>query len=191
MDLQKNKENFKALVEKYIHRPGIKDLMEWLETTDFYDCPASTRFHGSENGGLCKHSLCVGQRLFELAAVYDKERKYSPESLALVSLFHDICKVGCYKIDYRNQKNEQGQWEKVPYFKWDEQYHFGGHGEKSVYLIMHHHVDLSEEEAAAVKSHMGFSNEPNISVISSVYEDNTLAWMLHVADEAATYIDKY
>ena len=190
MDIKKNKEAFISLVNKYIERPGIKDLMAWLETTDFYSCPASTRFHGSEEGGLCKHSICVGQRLFELAAVYDKERKYSPETLAIVSLFHDLCKIECYRTDFRNQKNEQGQWEKVPYYKWDEKFRFGGHGSKSLYLLMKHHLDLTDEEATAVNCHMGFSNESNISAVSSAYESSTLAWMLHVADEAATYLDK-
>lgn len=40
---------------KGITRPGIDQMMAWLETTDFYTAPASTRFHGAEEGGLCAH----------------------------------------------------------------------------------------------------------------------------------------
>jgi hypothetical protein len=113
--------------------------------------------------------------------------------LAIVSLFHDLCKCDCYKLTTRNQKNEAtGQWEKVPVYQFEEKFHFGGHGEKSVYLLMRHGMMLTEEEAAAINTHMGFSGAAGIqaSAISDVYNSNLLAWMLHVADEAATYIDK-
>ena len=190
MDIEKNKKNFIATAKKYIKRDGIDDLLASLETGDFFTAPASTRFHGAEDGGLCMHSMLVGKRLFEIAAVYDTEHKISTESLAIVALFHDLCKIGCYSVEMRNAKHEQGQWERVPYFKWDEQFHFGGHGDKSVFLVMEH-MKLSREEAAAINSHMGFAGVPNIGSISDVYDSNLLAWMLHVADEAATYIDKY
>lgn len=39
-------------MSKDITRPGIDRLMAWLETTDFYEAPASTRFHSAEPGGL-------------------------------------------------------------------------------------------------------------------------------------------
>lgn len=45
---------------KGITRPGIDQMMAWLETTDFYTAPASTRFHGAEEGGLCAHSTAFG-----------------------------------------------------------------------------------------------------------------------------------
>lgn len=189
MDTEKNKKNFIATAKKYIKREGIDELLASLEEGDFFTAPASTRFHGAEEGGLCMHSMCVGKRLFEIAAVYDKEHTCSAESLAIVALFHDLCKIGCYKTDMRNVKNEQGQWERVPFYKWEEQYHFGGHGEKSVFLIMEH-MKLTREEGAAINSHMGFAGLQNIGSVSDVYDTNLLAWMLHVADEAATYIDK-
>lgn len=72
---------------KNITRPGIDEMMAWLETTDFYDAPASTRFH-------------------------------------------------------------------------------------------------------AVNNHMGVTNSANSSGVWQCYEMYTLSWLLHVADEAATVIDK-
>lgn len=44
---------------KNITRPGIDEMMAWLETTDFYVAPASTKFHGAQAGGLCAHSITV------------------------------------------------------------------------------------------------------------------------------------
>lgn len=58
-----------------------------------------------------------------------------------------------------------------------------------MFLLMEH-IQLSREEAVAINTHMGFAGCDNINAVSSAYEDNLLAWMLHVADEAATYIDK-
>ena len=118
-----------------IKREGIKDLMGWLESTDFFTAPASTRFHGACDGGLCMHSLNVYRRLKDLNEFYDMDGAgCSRESEAIVALFHDLCKVGCYKVSSRNVKNDKtGQWEKVPFYKFEEDFPFGGHGSKSVY----------------------------------------------------------
>lgn len=183
------KGEFRNIVQRYIRRDGIESLMASLEQGDFYTAPASTRFHGCEMGGLCAHSIAVYRQLEKLAKLY-APNKYSDETLAIVALFHDLCKIEVYSEDFRNKKNEEtGKWEKVPYYKFEEKFPFGGHGEKSVFLIMEH-MKLSRDEAAAINAHMGFSGETNISAISELYEKNTLAWLLHVADEAATYIDK-
>ena len=187
----KNKKAFKALAEKHIKRECINELISYLETeTDFFEAPASTKYHGSEAGGLCQHSINVGKQLFATAPHFFPGVEFSSESLAIVSLFHDICKAGCYKKDVKNQKNnETGQWEKVDYFRFEEDFPFGGHGSKSVFLI-NEFMKLTREEAAAINCHMGFSDTTNINAISSVYEKNPIAWLLHVADEAATYVDK-
>lgn len=188
MDANKNKQTFKTLVEKHIQRDGIDKVMQMLEESDFFTAPASTRFHGSEEGGLCQHSISVGKHLFKLAEAY-APGQYTNETLAIVSLFHDICKIGCYKTEMRNKKDENGKWIQVPFYTFEEDFAFGGHGSKSVFLLMQH-MKLTPKEAVAINVHMGFSNGENISSVSSAFEKNLLAWLLHVADEAATYIDK-
>lgn len=40
-------------------RDGIEDLIKYLESTDFYTAPASSRFHCDYEGGLVEHSLNV------------------------------------------------------------------------------------------------------------------------------------
>lgn len=67
IDTKKNAAKFYKVVETYIKRDGINDLMDWLGSTDFFEAPASTRFHGSYEGGLCQHSLNVGKWLNKLA----------------------------------------------------------------------------------------------------------------------------
>lgn len=43
-------------------RCGFRDFMEWLDDTDFFRAPASTKHHGSYEGGLAEHSLNVHKR---------------------------------------------------------------------------------------------------------------------------------
>lgn len=185
-------DNAQQIFERYarsdIKREGIDELLHWLSLSDFYTAPASTRFHGAYEGGLVEHSLAVYERLKQLCEWYGCD--YSSENIAIISLFHDICKVGMYKVAMRNSKNEKtGAWEKVPYYTKDEDFAFGGHGSKSVYLIMYF-MQLTPEEATAINCHMGQWDSTIYSNPTTAYEQNQLAWLLHVADEAATYIDK-
>ena len=172
---------------RFTGREGVEELIAWLEGSDFFQAPASTRYHGAHQGGLVEHSLAVHDRLVELSRLEGLD--VHSDSMALCALLHDVCKVGCYKPDTRNVKDERGVWHKVPCYKFEEDYPFGGHGSKSVYLVQHF-VALDPEEAAAINCHMGQFDATSYSNPSPVYAANPLAWMLHVADEAATYVDK-
>lgn len=169
-----------------VSREGVYDLWEWLQGTDFLRAPASTRWHGSHEGGLVEHSLAVHDRLMQLDGCLGFG--LDGDSMALCALLHDVCKADFYKPDTRNVKDERGVWHKVPCYSVDEKYHFGGHGSKSVYLLMNF-VKLSPEEAAAISSHMGQFDATTYSKPAEVFADSPLAWALHVADEAATYVD--
>lgn len=166
-------------------RDGVDELLLWLKDTDFFTAPASTRFHGAREGGLLEHSLAVHSELVGLNDHYRTE--IDPASIAVCALLHDVCKVGCYKADTRNVKDERGVWHRVPCYRFEEDYPFGGHGSKSVYLVQHF-IDLSPDEASAINCHMGQFDATTYSNPSPVYEANPLAWLLHVADEAATYM---
>ena len=91
-------------------------------------------------------------------------------------------------MDKRNQKIN-GEWQEVPYYIIDEKYHFGGHGSKSVFLVQQF-MKLTTEEAAAINCHMGFSDGSATTVrdVSNAYQQFPLAWIVHVADEAATFL---
>lgn len=177
-----NKERFIALC-KNIKRDGIDDLMKWLETSDFYTAPASTRFHGSYAGGLLEHSLNVYDELKRILKAYP-EIEASEETIAICALFHDLCKVNMYVTEKRNRKNAEGRWESYDSYTIKEKYHFGGHGSKSVFLVQNF-MKLTAKEAAAINAHMGaFDNER----VGDTYEQFPFAWALHVADEASTFI---
>lgn len=175
-------------VAKSIERKGNADFLDWLiEETDFIKAPASTRFHGAYEGGLVIHSLMVYKNLLYLA----KNHYTDLDTLKIVSLYHDVCKANFYITSTRNVKNDEtGKWEKVPYYTVDEQYPYGAHGSKSVYLIMSHGLDLFEDEAAAINCHMGGWDVTSYHNPSKAYEKYPIAVYLHLADMLASYIDK-
>ena len=158
----------------------------WLDTTDFFRAPASTRFHGACAGGLLMHSLnvyhCLREHYFEPGD--------SEESFALCALLHDVCKANFYKPGTRNVKNEAtGQWEKVPTFTIEDAFPYG-HGEKSVFLI-ERFVRLKPAEAVAIRWHMGGFDDAargGCFAISQAYDQYPLAVKLHLADLEATYL---
>lgn len=182
MDLMENKNLFMDIARKEIKREGLEGLLGWLECSDFYGAPASTRFHESYPGGLCEHSLNVYHQLLWLNKAYGMN--FNGESMAICALFHDLCKVGCYSVSERNVKGEDGIWHKEPFYKWDEQNKFGGHGSKSVYIVQFY-MKLYFDEASAINCHMGIENGECNSILDA-FRNNPLAFMLHVADMAST-----
>ena len=185
MNIEDNKKQFIEICKREIHRDGIDDLLSYLEKSDFFTAPASTKFHGSYPGGLCEHSLNVYYELEKLAKLY-KMSGITLESVAIVSLFHDLCKVNFYKAEQRNRKNEEGKWESYTGYGVSEKFCFGSHGGKSVFIIQNY-MKLTAEEGTAINCHMGAYGE-NAQSVSSAYQQYTLAWLCHVADEAATFI---
>ncbi|MDE6731315.1 MAG: HD domain-containing protein [Oscillospiraceae bacterium] len=185
-----DKEEFIKIYKEKITRDGADKLLEFLEKSDFFTAPASTRFHGAYEGGLLRHSLNVYECLTEYLARERVQQKYelnvNEETAAIVALLHDICKVNFYSISMRNSKNEQtGQWEKVPYYTIDDKLPYG-HGEKSVYMVSGF-MRLTREEAMAIRWHMGFSGIEDKNTIGKALEMYPLAFALSVADMEASY----
>ena len=186
------KERFVSLFRQYIRREGAEELLNWLLTTDFFEAPASARYHSSTAGGLCQHSLNVYDCLRAYLArprvqqVYGLTGEdYSEESVAIAALLHDLCKIGCYRPGFRNVKDERGQWQKVATFTFEDDLPFG-HGEKSVWLIMKY-MKLTDQEAFAIRYHMGFSGEEDARTVGQALAKFPLAFALNVADSEATY----
>lgn len=172
-----------------IQRPGADKLLAWLEGTDFFTAPASTRYHGSFEGGLYQHSLGVYKRFCELLDKLPNAPQISPESRAICALLHDLCKVNFYGVELRNRKNDEtGRWEKVPFYTVDEKFHYG-HGEKSVFLI-ERFMKLKTEEAVAIRYHMGAFRDGEGGDYSAACEAYPLVLYLHTADMMASHFDE-
>lgn len=183
------KEMFITLCRDNIKRDGLDSLLDWMENeSDFYEAPASTRFHGNHQYGLVEHSLNVYNALLELTKQF--HLNVSLETLTIVSLFHDLCKANYYVLGTRNVKDEEtGVWRKEPFYKSEDQYPVG-HGEKSVILLMKH-MRLTDDEIYSIRWHMGgFDSAVKGGDYASgkAYEICPLAVLLHVADMVASYL---
>ncbi|MGN1422419.1 MAG: HD domain-containing protein [Oscillospiraceae bacterium] len=186
-----DREEFIQIFNEKIHRDGADKLLDFLENkSDFFTCPASTRYHNAFEGGLLRHSLNVYKCLCAYMERPRVKEEYgltaSDESIAVVALLHDLCKVNFYRTSYRNAKNEKtGQWEKVPYYEIHDTLPYG-HGEKSVYMLSGF-IRLSREEAMAIRWHMGFSGPEDRNQVGRALEMFPLAFALSVADMEASY----
>ncbi|HBB72377.1 MAG TPA: hydrolase [Ruminococcus sp.] len=188
------KEEFIKIYTENIKRSGADKLLEYLKKSDFFTAPSSTRYHGAYEGGLVQHSLNVYHCLKDyLARPRTKElygMDYSEETIAIVALLHDVCKVNFYTTEMRNKKNETtGQWEKVPCYAINDTLPYG-HGEKSVYIIsgfLYGEDRLTRDEAFAIRYHMGFSGTEDKNSIGRALEMYPLALALNVADMEAAY----
>lgn len=189
------KDKFIKAYTENITRPGADKLLAWIESSDFFAAPASTRFHLSSPGGLLEHSLHVFERMKAICAneatITPGFNEPSMETIAVCDLLHDICKANFYAVEMRNRKNDQGRWEQYPFYVVDDKLPYG-HGEKSVYIISGF-MRLSREEAMAIRWHMGFSDndfQGGGYSVGNAFDKFPLAVLLHIADLQATYLDE-
>ena len=185
-----SRDRFIEIFKSKIKREGADKLLEYLITSDFFTAPASARFHCSHERGLCEHSLnvydCLKSYLSMPRTTEIMGVSYSDESIAIVALLHDLCKIGVYKKGFRNVKNEQGAWQRVDTFEYEDKLPYG-HGEKSVYIASGY-MRLTREEAFAIRYHMGYSSQTeDPRNVSAAFEMFPLAFALSTADSEATY----
>lgn len=204
---------FERVFQGQITRPGSAELLKWLKESDFFTAPASSRFHLSRPGGLVEHSVHVYERLKQLCeceALNDPSFvEPSPETIAVIGLLHDVCKIGVYIQEPKNQKTYDPQkvaaaspyqvkhdqlgdfvWETVMGYRFEDSLCYG-HGEASVYIISGF-MKLTQEEAMSIRWHMGFSDDSfrdGSHLVGKAFEKYPLAVLTHMADLQATYMD--
>lgn len=186
-----DKEAHKKLADDFVellrttNRDGIEELIRYLqEETDFFTAPASTKYHGAFAGGLLMHSINVCAEL----RLDPNSKVYPTETLIIVALLHDICKANCYRTEKRNVK-ENGGWVEKQVYVFEDELPLG-HGEKSLYIASKF-IKLSDEEAAAIRWHMGAFDcafRGGDRGLNAAYEKYPLAVLLHMADMRATYL---
>lgn len=182
---------WKICYEKLSDRLPQK-FIEWIQETDFFTAPASRCYHMDCEGGLLAHSLNVYDRLCDMVKPGDVMEEYYDDTIAIVALFHDLCKINTYQRSFRNQKQPDGKWVQVPTYTFKTDLPMG-HGEKSVYLLLKHGVDLSDEEALAIRWHMGaYDNavKGGCRDMNEALSKSALALAIQQADMRATYWDE-
>jgi hypothetical protein len=185
---------------KSMLKTGYRDTIDMLLSglisspmeEDYYKAPGSTRFHGCFEGGLALHSLEVLRQAYNL--LRDPYFSIPLDSqhigdMIVACLLHDYCKVNMYTVDYCNQKDESGQWKKVPYYRVRDDYVACGHGGESMLRIMGVY-NLSEPWARAVYYHMGsfgLSSDENLAMLAATRKHKEVL-LLHTADMLASQV---
>ena len=187
-----NKNRFMEIYKTHIKREGADRLLTYLEKSDFFTAPSSTRFHCSYEGGLCEHSLNVYDCLKDYLSRDFVRNRYnlnpSEEKIAILALLHDLCKVNTYVVSMRNKKDENGQWVQVPFYEFKEKFNYGSHGGKSIFIIQEF-MKLDPEEQVAINCHMGaYDRMPGDFSLNNAYAQFPLALALHIADVESTVI---
>lgn len=190
--MDNNRERFLSLVNQ-INREGadIQGLINKLNSSDFFYAPASTRYHGAFEGGLCAHSLNVYDNLTQLND--SKDLKLDSQSILITALFHDISKMNYYEMATRNVKTLDGKWTTEPFIKTkdaSERFIYAGHGANSEYMIGRF-IPLTVAESVAIINHMGgkdiYTGAVSDVNISEVFNRYSLALYLHIADMISTF----
>lgn len=199
-ELEEKVKEFEELFQQ-VKREGADKLLAFIQKSDFYTAPASTRYHSCHEGGLLEHSLNVYQCL--IAKINNPVWKpylenLSEETLIISALCHDLCKTYFYVPEYRNKKvyNENGKkedaggkfdWQTVQGYSIDDKIPYG-HGEKSVMMI-EEYLKLKPVERYAIRFHMGWSEPKELyNALGSAMEKYPLVIALHEADQEATYL---
>ena len=185
-------------IYKDIRRPGADKLLAWLKSTDFFTAPAGAKHHGAHAGGLAVHSLNVWNRLREITlrdtidgkAILDLTPETN-ETVAILALLHDVCKVGVYHTETKRRRNpDTGAWEDYQAYTFRDPLPLG-HGEKSLYLITKY-MALTEE-ALAIRWHMGAFDDAvkgGSRALDAAMDVSPWVWRLHEADMCAARIDE-
>ena len=158
------------------------DFCKWLECSEFFYAPASTKYHGNYEGGLFDHSFMVMNTLVDLTRRNNLkwQRDGSP---FIVGLLHDLCKIDSYEPVY-----DQTHPDDAPTFKYNTDSLLTGHGDKSVMLISEH-MQLTEEEVMCIRYHMGaFTDKEEWRYYTRAVNQYPNVLWTHQADMIASHI---
>lgn len=154
-------EAIRTEVTDFLHAKDELKLLHYLDASDFWTAPASTIFHGNEEGGLCQHSYHVGRVLEHLARSFEIPSplgEYTAEEFGfMLGLVHDLCKVQFYESYLKNVKGADGKWSSVPAYKVRDDHKSYGHGFTSYFRAQKliQNKDLLEALTYPVLYHMG------------------------------------
>ena len=207
---ERAKAEFMQIWTERVQRDYADAMLEWLEReTDFFEAPASTKHHGAHPGGLVEHSLNVYRRLRQITVLETYGTTLAPElaegveeTVAILGLLHDVCKVGVYHTETKRRKNQAtGFWEDYQAYVFRDPLPLG-HGEKSLYLIQRHmdlepeiarFIRLEDHEALAIRWHMGAYDSAvkgGARDMGAAMEMSPWVWRLQQADMCATFVDE-
>ncbi len=178
-------------------REGIDSVVDYLDKAGFFRAPASVNRHLSRDGGLLEHSMNVYRMAMMLreqmvAMKPETEQRLPIESVTITALLHDVCKANIYRKVTKYRKDANNRWESYDGYDTDYGRFPLGHGEKSVVMLLHLGLELTNDEVLAIRWHMGawdlpfqsYEAKSNISAASDV----PLVAIIQAADALAAHV---
>lgn len=170
-----------------VKRDGIEDLVDYLDEIGFYTAPASTRFHGAEEGALAVHSLNVllYARILGMAWLGENDYKKYADSITICALLHDLGKAGQFgKPLYIENILKSGKASDAQPFKSNDDLKTLPHEIVSV-VEATKFIDLTEEEQRAIAWHNGLYGLFKYDIQG---KEDELYMIIHFADMWASRI---
>lgn len=187
-EISKNFDRFRALCEKLGDRSESVVAMVDALGERLALCPASAKkdFHNAFPGGLVDHSLRVLGNAIKMSKGFGWS--LPKNSLIISCLFHDIGKIGSPDADFYIPQTDQ-YWidKKGEMYTYNNDLPYMATPDRSVFLMQHFGIQLSHDEALAIKLNDGFvvnDNKPYCLKISN------LVYTVMTADYAATMEEK-
>lgn len=148
-----------------------------LGETSYYQMPASTTHHQNYAGGLLDHCTSVWLHLEKLTKALDLKWD-DPSSPFIIAMLHDACKIGAYFYNH-----DYGCWEHT-------ENHPQGHAELSLKVIEELGIELTDEEKACIRWHMGaFDDRENWNNFTDAIHKYPNVFWTHVADMMSAHLD--
>lgn len=153
----------------------------------YFTSPASYRtgLHDCAPGGLLHHSLSVTKNLNLICDLWAPE--ITKETRLICGLFHDLGKIGTLNGELLyTPAQERWKIDKGQLFDYNSKLPDGlTHAQRSIRILSHFEISLTDDEYLAILGHDGPYNEEN-----KVHKEsrNKLMFLLHTADYY-TYIE--
>ena len=155
--------------------------------------PASGReeYHCAFPGGLVDHSLRVLSNARTLSKTFDFYKDLPVESIIIACLFHDWGKVGEAGKDGKDYYVEQeSDWHREKlgeFYKLNKELSYMKNSLRSVFLLQHYGIHLTEDEYLAIYLNDGPADDKNKPY---TMKEPKLATLVQQADYLATKMEK-
>ena len=182
-------ERYESLKSMVVERKSQFDrLISFMENeTTWLIAPASTKYHLCKESGLLEHCVNVAESMLKIREVLAPD--ISEESCVIVSLVHDLGKVGMpgnpqYLINEPIDKQQQSGYKLDPPYRFNKNLTYLSVPVRSLYLASKH-IDLTEEEVQAIVYHDGQYVDDNRSVAT---HEEPLTLLLQYADSWSGFV---
>jgi len=182
-DIEKAIEEFDLLIGKLKDRKAPVENMMGIIGERYFSTPASyrTALHDAFPGGLLHHSLAVTRNFSEICKLWAP--KTSLETIVICGLFHDLGKIGMLsgeELYTPTPPSETWKLKNGQVYTYQKDLPDGlSHAQRSIRILNHFNVSLTDDEHIAILAHDGPYKEENKQII---YLKLKLACLLHWAD---------